>query len=258
MKLLAESFLETVGTGHKFDPDLPMPLYYQLYTLLKDQILDGTIGYGAKLPTEQQLGDVFGLSRITVKRAMDDLAADELVERRRGRGTSVIHQYKPKAMSAPLVEMLEGIENMGRNTKARVLNLTDKLPPAEIREQFGLEVNSKLCYLSRVRLSEKDRTPFAYYESWTKAPVGCFTKAALRNATRIELLRKHDINLSRIDQFLSASAASPTVAEELKLKPKAPLLVLVRQSFDAEGKLVDILQGNYNPDMFQYQMSTQL
>jgi len=258
MKVLAESFLETVGTGHKFDPDLPVPLYYQLYTLLKDQILDGTIGYGSRLPTEQQLGDVFGLSRITVKRAMDDLAAEELVERRRGRGTSVIHQYKPKVVTAPLVEMLEGIENMGRNTKARVLNLADKLPPADIREQFGLEANKKLCYLSRVRLSEKDSTPFAYYESWTKAPGGCFTKTTLRQSTRIELLRQHDITLSRIDQFLSASAASATIAEALKLKAEAPLLVLVRQSFDAEGNLVDVLQGNYNPDVFQYQMSMQL
>lgn len=258
MKVLADSFLETVGAGHKFDPDLPMPLYYQLYALLKDHILDGTIGYGSKLPTEQQLGHAFGLSRITVKRAMDDLAAEELVERRRGRGTSVIHQYKPKVVNAPLVEMLEGIENMGRNTKARVLDLANKLPPAEIREQFGLEANKKLCYLSRVRLSEKDSTPFAYYESWTKAPVGCFTKSALRDSTRIELLRKHDITLSRIDQFLSASAAITTVAEALKLKPKAPLLVLVRHSFDAEGNLVDILQGSYNPDMFRYQMSMHL
>ena len=72
--------------------DLPTPLYFQLYRLLKNGILDGTFINGSQLPTEGQLSEEFGVSRITSKRAMDELAREGLVERQRGRGTHVTHE----------------------------------------------------------------------------------------------------------------------------------------------------------------------
>ncbi len=236
----------------------PTPLYYQLYTLLKDQIIDGTISYGSQLPTEQELGEAFGLSRITVKRAMDELAAEDLVERRRGRGTSVIYKYKPEPVKAPLVGMLENIATMRRHTLTRLIDLSEIIPPAKIKEELGLRDNQAICRMIRVRLTEDEHKPFAYYVSWTKAPIECFSEEALEKKTRIELMREWGISLSRIDQLLSAEAARPEISRELNLKADAPLLVLVRRSYDTDGKLVDILHGSYNPAIFQYQMSTSL
>ena len=69
------------------------PLYHQLYLLLRNSITNGTVEFGEQMPTEQQLSDTFGLSRITVKRAMDELAADDLIARRRGKGSHVTYQY---------------------------------------------------------------------------------------------------------------------------------------------------------------------
>lgn len=233
----------------------PTPLYYQLYILLKDQIIDGTISFGSQLPTEQELGEAFGLSRITVKRAMDELAAEKLVERRRGRGTSVIYKYKPKPVQAPLVGMLESIETMGRHTLSTTLDISEMVPPAEVREELGLADDETACRLLRVRMTEDEKTPFAYYVSWTLVPKSRFTEAALKKFTRVEILRKSGIHLSRIDQLLSAEAARPEVARELNLREGEPLLVLVRRSYDSEGRLVDILRGSYNPAIFQYQMT---
>ncbi len=236
----------------------PTPLYYQLYSLLKEQIVDGTIGYGSQLPTEQELGDAFGLSRITVKRAMDELAAENLVERRRGRGTSVTYKYKPKPVKAPLVGMLESIETMGRHTLTRTLDIAETIPPAEIRQELGLEEDAVACRLLRVRLTEDEKLPFAYYVSWTLAPASCFSEAALKKSTRVEILRNSGVSISRIDQLLSAETADATVARELNLKIGDPLLILVRRSYDNDGKLIDILRGSYNPAIFQYQMSMSL
>ena len=77
-------------------PGRAHPLYFQLYSLLKQAILNGTVACGTQMPTEQQLAEAFGVSRITAKRAMDELAAETLVERRRGKGTHVIYEYAPK------------------------------------------------------------------------------------------------------------------------------------------------------------------
>ena len=63
-----------------------VPLYHQLYSILKEAILNGTIPYDAQMPTEQQLAATFEVSRITAKRAMDELAGEGLFARFRGKG----------------------------------------------------------------------------------------------------------------------------------------------------------------------------
>jgi len=78
----------------------PTPLYHQLYKLLHDFILNGTLAAGERMPTEEQLSKTFLVSRITAKRAMDELALEKLVERRRGKGTHVIYKYTPKPVAA--------------------------------------------------------------------------------------------------------------------------------------------------------------
>ena len=86
--------------------EAPAPLYHQMYTLLKNRILDGTIAHGEQMPTEQDLAAGFSVSRITTKRAMDELAADKLIERRRGKGSHVVYHYEPEQIQAPLVCLL--------------------------------------------------------------------------------------------------------------------------------------------------------
>jgi len=84
----------------------PTPLYYQLCSTIKNYILDGTLRFGEKLPSEAELADSFNVSRITVKRALNELALENLVERARGRGTHVIYKYSPKPVQAPLLGIL--------------------------------------------------------------------------------------------------------------------------------------------------------
>ena len=114
MKTIAEIFSDTQLKA--LEQDIPTPLYFRLYTLLKNAILDGTIENGAQMPTEQQLADNFGVSRITAKRAMDELASEQLVERHRGKGTHVTYEYSPQPVKAPLVGMLQEIESMARHS----------------------------------------------------------------------------------------------------------------------------------------------
>ena len=135
----------------------PTPLYHQLFALLKSRILDGTLAYGMRLPPEEQLADLFQVSRITAKRAMDDLSKDALVERRRGRGTHVIYQYSPKPVHAPLTGMLQEIESMARNSSAEILDYGMRIPPQAIREDLKLADGEAALHLLRVREREGQR-----------------------------------------------------------------------------------------------------
>ncbi len=234
--------------------EAPTPLYYQMYTLLKNRILDGSIAHGTQMPTEQQLAEAFNVSRITAKRAMDELAAEELVERRRGKGTHVTHHYNPEPVQVPLTGMLQKLASMGRDTKIKVLDVGMLVPPGDIRVELGLGGDEKAHRVVRVRSSE-DGEPFAHYISWTIGLSEGFSRNDLETRVRYDIMKENGSVVTRIDQNLTAISAQEFVANELDMKVGEPVLSLTRRSFTEDGRLVDILYCHYNPKRFQYRMS---
>lgn len=233
----------------------PTPLYFQLYSLLKVLILNGTLAYGQRMPTEEELAKTFSVSRITAKRAMDELADEGLVERRRGKGTHIIYRYSPKPVKAPLTGMLEEIESMARNSSARVLECKMMQPPQHIRDELELKPGDTALHLVRVR--EREGRDFGYYVSWTAGVKPPRSRKIFEKTPRITYFRDNGLELTHVTQTISAVAASPEVARELDVPEGSPLLSLVRRSYNQEEDrelLRDYLQVMYNPEHFQYKM----
>ncbi len=230
-----------------------VPLYHQLYSVLKASILDGTIPFDAQMPTEQQLATTFDVSRITAKRAMDELAAESLIARYRGKGSHVTYQYEPKPVQAPLVGMLENLIEMGKHSIVRVISIDKVVPPATVRKTLGLDKTETVHQVVRVRSSEEGE-PYAYYVSYTVGITRGFTKRSMEKTPRLDVLKQNGIELTKVEQTLSAENASLTVAEELGIEPGAALLSIVRHSYDKHGRVVDVLDCLYNPKRFTYRM----
>ena len=230
-----------------------VPLYHQLYSVLKASILDGTIPYDAQMPTEQQLASTFDVSRITAKRAMDELAAESLIARYRGKGSHVTYQYEPRPVQAPLVGMLENLIEMGKHSIVRVISIDKVVPPAEVRETLELADGQTVHQVVRVRSSEEGE-PFAYYVSYTVGITRGFTKRVMEKTPRLDVLKENGIELTKVEQTLSAENASLSIAEELDVEPGAALLSIVRHSYDKDSKVVDVLDCLYNPKRFTYRM----
>ncbi|AQQ67900.1 GntR family transcriptional regulator [Microbulbifer agarilyticus] len=231
------------------------PLYFQLYTLLKNAILNGTLEHGDQMPTELQLAESFSVSRITAKRAMDELAAESLVERRRGKGTHVIYEYQQQPVKAPLVGMLQEIESMARHSEVEVRSCEFLQPSAEIREELGIETGDTALLLERTR--SRDGAPFGYYVSWTAGLGQKVTAKQFEKTPRLEVFRKQGLEISHVTQTLSAEAATQESARELATTVGAPLLSLTRRSYakvNGQEQLVDLMHVLYHPDRFQYQM----
>ena len=237
--------------------DGPIPLYHQLYLLLKRRIRSGTLDFGAKLPTEAELAEGFGVSRVTAKRVMDLLVADGLIKRQRGRGSHLVFQSSVSEVEAPLVGMLEKLASMSRATTVKVLHIEKRLPPPSVADDLGMPADETVHYVTRVRFSE-DRAPFAYYESWSRRISSGFTANNIERRTRFDIMAENGVDISRIEQYLSASAATPLVAEQLQLVPGDPVLTLVRQSFDDHGDAVDLLHCQYHPERFHYRMNLRM
>ncbi len=233
----------------------PTPLYFQLYQLLKNCILDGTFPRGARLPTEKQLSAEFGISRITAKRSLDELAEEGLVERHRGKGTHVTYVYKPQPVHAPLVGMLQEIESMARNSRAIVLDCEMLQPPQQIRDELGLRPGETALYLARIR--ERNGLRFGHYTSWTVGVNKPSDPQIFAATPRLSYFRDNGLEITHVKQTISAVGAPEEVASALGVEPGSPLLSLTRRSYkqaDNAEQLMDFLQVLYRPDRFQYRM----
>src|SRR5690606_20172913 len=111
-------------------------------------------GDGTLMPSEAELVERFGVSRITAKRALDDLAAEGLVARRRGRGTMVTHRYRPRALQAPLGSLLSDIESMAARTDAELIDWGFEPAPPAIAERLDLGPDRQVLRLVRRRVAD--------------------------------------------------------------------------------------------------------
>ena len=237
----------------------PTPLYFQLYSLLKARILDGTLPFGQRMPTEEQLASTFGVSRITAKRAMDELAGEELVERRRGKGSDIIYRYSPRPVQAPLTGMLQEIESMARNSSAKILECKMLQPPQHIREELELDPGETALHLVRVR--EREGRRFGYYVSWTAGVKMPKSRRIFERTPRLTYFRDNGLEVTHVTQTLSAEGASPEAAKALGVPVGSPVLSLVRRSYNKVGDrehLRDHLRVLYNPEHFQYKMDLKI
>ena len=237
----------------------PTPLYYQLCSTIKNYILDGTLRFGEKLPSEAELADSFNVSRITVKRALNELALENLVERARGRGTHVIYKYSPKPVQAPLLGILEEIDSIATNSIAKVISCEILNPPNDISAEFSIADDKTLFHLVRKR--QRGGVFFGYFDSWSAGVLMPASTDIFINQSRHQYFRESGMTVTHVKQTISAIAATETIAEHLNIAPQSPLLSLVRRSYyqDSDSEvLVDHLLALYNTELFQYQMDLKL
>lgn len=239
--------------------EAPTPLYFQLFSLLKGMILDGSLPFSERIPTEEQLAEAFDVSRITAKRAMDELAKEGLVERKRGKGSHVIYKYTPKPVKAPLIGMLQEIESMARNSQASLLEASLTTPPSGIKKELELSDNEKALHLIRVR--EREGRKFGYYVSWTAGVEMPEEPDFFVTEPRLSYFRKKGLEITHVTQTLSAVSANREIASTLGIAEGTALLTLTRRSYnkvDRTEHMRDHLKVFYNPEHFQYKMDLKI
>lgn len=230
-----------------------VPLYHQLYSSLKRAISSGEIQLGEQMPTEQQLSDALDISRITAKRAMDELANEGLIARQRGKGSYVTYKYSPEPVKAPLLGLLENLEDMGKHSLVKVISVEKVVPPKSIRIKLGLEDGQGATKIVRTRFDEEGNV-FAFYVSWTLPQLKGFTKRKVERQTRLSIIKENKISIAKVEQTLGAQNADEFVANLLNVANNEALLELHRQHYDKAGNIIDVLVGLYNPKLFRYSM----
>ena len=226
-------------------------LYARIEAVLAAEITGGGLKAGDQLPTEDSLIARFGVSRITVRRAIQNLVSRGLVEIRRGRGTFVA---APK-ITQELKELSGFVEDMhavGRKPTARIIAKEIVAADAAVARQLALTRGERVVRIRRVRLA--DGIPLSFDETYLPLEIG---RKIMANNLRVEpifslLERKYDVPLIEADYKLDAVPAETEVAAALKVKERSPIFRIERTSYSTGGRPVDYERLHYRGDLVRF------
>lgn len=226
----------------------------RVYLVLRDEIAAGTHAPGAALPGELRLAEAHGVSRVTIRRALEALEADGLIERRAGSGTRVRGQASPGAFSADIATLLPQLVRMGQETTARLLSFAYVAPPVPVAAALGLGPGDRVQRAVRVRSA--GRAPFSHLTTHVPEKVAQgYSEADLATTPLFRLLERSGVRIDHATQTVTATLATPEVAEALEVATGGALIALTRVVYDADGQGVEHLSALYRPDRFRLEMT---
>jgi GntR family transcriptional regulator len=247
------SSLELDLSPDLIDETAAAPLYQQILDLLRDKIVSGQISPGDRLPPEQELTSLLGVSRITVKRALNELAVSGLVRRHRGRGTVVTFDPAAPTVKASFENLIDGLTRMGLKTRVSLIDVEDIEAGPRLSEALEVPVGTPTIRIIRARRLEGE--PFSHLVTHMPRSVAAgFSREELGHESLIALLDRAGQRPVEATQSITAEAASPAVATHLEVATGAPVLCIHRIMRGANRRPVQEITATYRADRFQYQM----
>ena len=221
------------------------PVYLRLASTLRGLIGLGDLKGGDALPSERDLAQAAGLSRVTVRKALDVLGAEGLVQRRQGAGSFVTRQIDQPA--SVLIGFTDDMRRRGAQATSRLIRKAVGLPdPSEVLK-LGLSPADRVLRLSRVRLSDGEPLAIenAVVPAWAlpSPAFGASLYAALKAAGHMPV---------RALQRVQAGVATEAEAGLLAIAPGDPVLRIERRSFLANGRPIEVTQSAYRGDRYDF------
>jgi GntR family transcriptional regulator len=248
MPVITRNGLE-VAVVDRLNRKSKMPLYHQLYEILRNKIVGREWQPGAMIPPESELIAQYQVSRITVRQVLDLLVKERLIYRQRGRGTFVAHP----AIEQTLVRIVSFTDDMRqRGFAPNTVVLASALIPApqEIAAHLEIEPGEELAYLKRLRLA--DGEPMSIEESHLvhRFCLGVLQGDYASTPLREALERDYGIRWSRATQVIRAAQASREMAQTLAVPLKSALLHIERVSYSQQNIPVEFLRVYYRGDQY--------
>jgi GntR family transcriptional regulator len=227
------------------------PLYMQLRADLMRRISDGEFRVGDMLPTEEQLRQEYGVSRMTVRNAIDRLVADLLVVRRQGVGTFVAIANRA-LQSVILRGTLEDILTFDRTRSFVLISNELVIPPPEIADILRLSADQhthRTFALTRLAgeplMAGESYFPAQLVRKPTKRDFGENEQPTLH------ILERAGIAVARAEQSMQARAVPDHAAEQLGIAPRTPVIEVNRTYFSEADRPVAYIHGYYHPERYR-------
>lgn len=231
------------------DRNGPVPLYFQVSSRLEAAVYSGTIPIGARLENEISIAQRLGLSRPTIRRAVQELVDKGLLVRRRGIGTQVVQGQVTRKVE--LTSLYEDLENSHHRPSTRVLVHEVIDGDVDTRLSLGLDDQAKVFHIRRQRST--DGTPLAVLENYLPEEFSDITHEQLEARSLYQILRSRGINIRVANQKIGARRAAGDESALLGMEKGGPVLTMDRVAFDSSGRAIEVGRHCYRPDLYSFE-----
>ncbi len=234
----------------RVDRSSPVPLYFQVAQHLEQMIESGELPMGSRLENETDLADQLGLSRPTMRRAIEYLVGRGLLVRKRGIGTQVVHSKVTREVE--LTSLYDDLAKTGRDPSTRVVSFRIEALDA-LAGKLGIPAGTQVYVFERLRYA--DAEPLALMRNHVPVQLLRLDPADLEAQGLYNLFRANGITMRIAKQAIGARAATAAEARALGERVRSPLLTMERSAYDDHGRAVEYGQHLYRASRYSFDLT---
>lgn len=228
----------------------PVPAYYQLQEYLTERIESGELAAGTALPAEREFAEQLGLSRMTVRQALERLRLEGRIVRQRGAGTFV--GTTRLGITSRLTSVSAVVAAQGRTSHAHVIDIASARSTAAVADAFGLRRGAEAIRLRRLR--RVDGVPFSFETAWLdRQRCAALLDTDLEGRSLLEALATLcDVQLASATEQVAATTLDSYEAAHLDSSSGAAAFRVTRTSWDFEGRPAEWVTTVIRGDRFVF------
>ncbi len=236
----------------KADNNSSVPIYCQIKDFLYTNIQNGNISPYDRFPPELELVEIFGVSRSTVRQAIDRLVKKNVLYRCKGKGTFIKSEKIEATFFQTLNTFNDEMQLKGKKSTTKQLSFEIIDPVPHINAALGIPANEWLIYLERVR--SIDNHPNVYMESYLPFSIfRGFENENMENRSMYDVMEKrYNMRVNRVLRHIEIDAASKTAAEHLKILPGAPVFLVTFTGYANNDIPVEYSVSRYRSDVNKF------
>ena len=235
----------------RVDRSSPVPLYFQVAQHLEQMIESGELPMGTRLENEIDLADQLGLSRQTMRRAIEYLVGRGLLLRKRGIGTQVVHAKVTREVE--LTSLYDDLAKTGRDPSTTVVSFSTEPAPDTLAVELGLAAGTPVYVFERLRFAGAE--PLALMRNHVPEHLLRLSAGDLEAQGLYNLFRANGISMRIAKQSIGARAATAAEARALGERKGAPLLTMERSAYDEQGGAVEHGRHVYRASRYRFDLT---
>ena len=225
-------------------------MYVQIEEHLKLRIQQGEFAVGTAIPSERELTEMFGVSRMTVRQSITNMANNGLLYREKGRGTFVAAPKVEQPLSG-LTSFTEDMLSRGMTPSNRLISFEKMMPYVDVAQKLQLGEGEEVFLVKRIRFA--DDKPMAIEKTYLPVKlVPTLDQNALTGSIYSFIEKDAHMTIGHAMQRMEAALVNEEDAELLQIDVPSAILIIERISYLTNGQPFEIVRSSYRADRYQF------
>lgn len=236
------------------DKKSPMPLYHQIKQDIELKIKNKKYAVGELIPSESELAAAYGVSRMTIRLAVNELDKEGLVKKFQGKGTYV-HNKKVTQDLSNITSWSETIIEQGKKLETKKIRTNELVADNALAEQMNIPAGTNIYFIERIRYV--DNEPFSIAKNYIQANLapGLLNIKEISSSIYKVLEENYHLELGSATEIVEAYAAGEKISRLLKVQPGAPIIKVTRLTYDVNGNTIELAEISTRADKYAYKVT---